>query len=76
MPVIPATLEAEIREIVVQGDRGSKPAWANSLGNPISKTPIIHIKKGVGLVEWLKVQVLSSNLSIAKKKAKKPTKGK
>jgi hypothetical protein len=34
-----------------QEDRVSKPAWANSLQGPISKTPIT--KKG--LLEWLKV---------------------
>jgi hypothetical protein len=40
-----------------QEDWGSKPAWANSLQVPISKTP--HTK--TGLVEWLKVYALSSN---------------
>jgi hypothetical protein len=34
-----------------QEDHGSKPAWANSLRDPICKK--IHHKKG--LVEWLKV---------------------
>jgi hypothetical protein len=34
-----------------QEDYGSKPAWANRLGDPILKK--IHHEKG--LVEWLKV---------------------
>jgi hypothetical protein len=34
-----------------QEDHGSKPAWANSSQDPVSKKPIT--KKG--LVEWLKV---------------------
>jgi hypothetical protein len=34
-----------------QEDHGSKPTWANSLQDPISKIP--NAKKG--LVEWLKV---------------------
>jgi hypothetical protein len=50
-----------------QEDQGSKPAWGNSSNDPISKKPIT--KKG--LVEWLKVKALSSNLSTAKKKKKK-----
>jgi hypothetical protein len=37
--------------LATQEDRGSKPAWANSLRDPISKIPIAKI----GLVEWLKV---------------------
>jgi hypothetical protein len=37
--------------------------WANSPQDPISKNPIT--KKG--LVEWLKVSALSSNLSTASK---------
>jgi hypothetical protein len=40
-----------------------KPAWANSLQNPISKNT--HHKKG--LVEWLKVKALSSNPSTPNK---------
>jgi hypothetical protein len=40
-----------------QEDRGSKSARVNSSRDPISKK--IHHKKG--LVEWLKVKVLSSN---------------
>jgi hypothetical protein len=43
-----------------QEGRGSKPAPANSLGDPISKIPIT--KKG-GLVEWLKEWALSSKPS-------------
>jgi hypothetical protein len=50
-----------------QKDRGSKPAWANGLQDPISKKTIT--KKG--LMEWLKVQALSSNPSTTKKKKKK-----
>jgi hypothetical protein len=42
-----------------QEDRGSKPAWANSLRNPFLEKPITKI----GLVEWLKVKALSSNPS-------------
>jgi hypothetical protein len=47
-------------------DRSSKPAQANSLGDPISKKPIT--KKG--LVKWLKVKALSSSSSTAKKENK------
>jgi hypothetical protein len=50
-----------------QEDCGSKPSWANSSQDPISKN---HITKN-WLVEWLKVKVLSSSLSTAKKKKKK-----
>jgi hypothetical protein len=57
-PIFLATWEAENQE-----DRGSKPAWANSSQDPISKKP--------GLVEWLKVKALSSSSSTAKKKKKK-----
>jgi hypothetical protein len=49
-----------------QQDHGSKPAWANSSSDPISKKPIT--KKGV--VEWLKVQALSSSPSTTQKKKK------
>jgi hypothetical protein len=45
-----------------QEDGSSKPAQANSSGNPISKNPITKI----GLVEWLKLKTLNSNLSTAK----------
>jgi hypothetical protein len=48
-----------------QEDRGSKPAQANSSGDPISKK-IFHKKKG--LVQWLKVKALSSSPSSAKKR--------
>jgi hypothetical protein len=58
MPVFLATQRQR------SGDHGSKPAWANSLRDLILKKPIA--KKGV--VEWLKVWVLSSNQSAAKKK--------
>jgi hypothetical protein len=47
LPVIPATQEAD------KEDRSSKPAQANSFRDTISKEKI-------GLVEWLKVKVLSS----------------
>jgi hypothetical protein len=47
-----------------QEDFGSKPAWAKSLQDTTSKIPIT--KKG--LVEWLKVKVLSSSPSTTKKK--------
>jgi hypothetical protein len=50
-----------------QEDRGSKPARANSARDPTLKK---HITER-GLVEWLKVEVLSSNPSAAKKKKKK-----
>jgi hypothetical protein len=42
-------------------DHGLKSAWANSLQDPILKTPIT--KKG--LVDWLEVQSLSSSPSSA-----------
>jgi hypothetical protein len=48
-------------------DRNSKPAWANSSQHPSSKKTL-HEK---GLVEWLKVEALSSNPSATKKKKKK-----
>jgi hypothetical protein len=44
-----------------QEDHGSEPAWANS-----SKDPILKIQKG--LVEWLKVKVLSCTVPQKKKK--------
>jgi hypothetical protein len=47
-----------------QEDSSSKPTQANSLQDPISKKTY-HNK---GLVEWFKVQALSSNPSITKKK--------
>jgi hypothetical protein len=45
----------------------SKPAWANSSKRPYLKKPFTKI----GLVEWLKVEALSSSLSSMKKKKKK-----
>jgi hypothetical protein len=50
-----------------QEDRGLKPAWANSLPDPISKKTITKI----GLVVWLKVKALCSNPRTTKKKKKK-----
>jgi hypothetical protein len=50
-----------------QKDHSSKPAQGNSSRHPILKKPIT--KKG--LVEWLKVQALSSNPRTTKKKKKK-----
>jgi hypothetical protein len=49
-----------------QKDSSSKPNQAKSSRDPISKK--IHHKKG--LMEWLKMQALSSNSSTAKKKEK------
>jgi hypothetical protein len=46
-----------------QEDCGLKPAWANSLWDPISKNP-----SQKGLAKWLKVKALSSNPSTEKKK--------
>jgi hypothetical protein len=50
-----------------QEDHSSKPAWANSSQDPISKKPITK----TGLVEWLKGKALSSSPNTAKKKKKK-----
>jgi hypothetical protein len=47
-----------------QEDLGSKPARVNNSQNPILKKT--HHKKG--LMEWLKVEALSSNPSTAKRK--------
>jgi hypothetical protein len=47
-----------------QEDRSSNPALANSLRGPILKKT--HHKKG--LLEWFKVQAMSSNPSTTKKK--------
>jgi hypothetical protein len=47
-----------------QEDHRSKPAQANSSGDPIWKNP----SQKIGLVEWLKEKALSSNPSIKKKK--------
>jgi hypothetical protein len=57
-PVILATQEAEISRIAVRGQ-----PRANSSQDPTWKKPITKIR----LVEWLKVKVLSSNLSTTKK---------
>jgi hypothetical protein len=46
-----------------QEDCGSKPAWANSSARHYLKTPFIKI----GLMEWLKVNALSSSPSITDK---------
>jgi hypothetical protein len=59
-----------------QEDPGSKPAQANRLGNPISKTS--STKKGQQMyqvVEYLpcKCETLSSNRSTTTKKKKKST---
>jgi hypothetical protein len=50
-----------------QEDQGSKPSWANSSRDPISKEP----SQKIGLVEWLKVKTPSSNLSTTKKQTKR-----
>jgi hypothetical protein len=50
-------------------DHGSKTAWANSLQDPTSKTPIT--KKG--LVDWLKAESLSSSPSPVPNAKKKQT---
>jgi hypothetical protein len=62
-PVIIATQEAEIRRISVQ----SQPRQ-NSSQDPISKNKTIT---KIGLVEWLKVQALSSSPSAANKSVNK-----
>jgi hypothetical protein len=62
--VILATQEAEIRRILVR-----RFAWTNSLQDPISKKPIAKR----GLVEWLKVEALSSNPSATKERKKEST---
>jgi hypothetical protein len=58
MPVILSTQEAEIRESWLLA------SWANSSGIPYLKKPFTKI----GLVEWLKVNALSSSPSSAKQK--------
>jgi hypothetical protein len=60
----PVTQDEEIRKIM-----GSKSAWANSLQDPTSKTPIT--KKG--LVDWLKAESLSLSPSSAPHTKKKQT---
>jgi hypothetical protein len=47
-----------------QEDHGSKPAWTNSLRDPILKKLITKIR----LVDWPKVKALSSNPSTGKQK--------
>jgi hypothetical protein len=49
-----------------QKDHGWKPAQGNTSSEPILQKPITKI----GLVEWLKVEALSSNPSTVKKKKK------
>jgi hypothetical protein len=49
-----------------QEDRSLKPARENNFQDPISKKPITD----KGLMEWLKVEALSSNPSTAKHKNK------
>jgi hypothetical protein len=61
--IILATQDEEIN----QEDHGLRPAQRNSLREPISKNPIT--KKG--LMEWLKVEALSSNPQYSKKKKKR-----
>jgi hypothetical protein len=56
MPIILATQEA--------GSGGLKPALANSSTRPYLKKPVTKI----GLVEWLKVKILSLSPSTTKKK--------
>jgi plasmid maintenance system antidote protein VapI len=58
MPIILATQEAEIRKIMA----GSHP------GEIVPETLSRKNLRRKGLVEWLKVQALSSNPSIEKKK--------
>jgi hypothetical protein len=50
-----------------QEDCSSKPARADSSARPYLEKPFTKI----GLVEWLKVKVLSSSPSTVKKKKKK-----
>jgi hypothetical protein len=50
-----------------QEDCSSKPAWANSSQDPISKISITE----KGLAEGLREKVLSSSLSTAKQNKKK-----
>jgi hypothetical protein len=62
MPVILAIQEARDQE-----DYGLKPAQPNSSARPYLEKPFTKI----GLVEWLKVKVLSLSPSMQKKKKKK-----
>jgi hypothetical protein len=50
-----------------QEDCSSKPAQANSSARPYLKKPFTKIR----LVEWLKVKVLGSSPSTAKKKKRR-----
>jgi hypothetical protein len=53
-----------------QEDLSLKPAWANSLRDPISKKKKkIHCKKG--LVEWLKVRPCTKPVPLKKRRRKK-----
>jgi hypothetical protein len=60
MPIIPAIQEAEIRRIVVQSQL--KQIVLETLSQKKKK------HKKIGLVEWLKVKVLISSPTNAKKK--------
>jgi hypothetical protein len=62
MPVILTAQEVEIRRHTVQGQ-----PWSNSLQDPLSKN--LNTKKR--LVEWLKVEALSSSPSTTKKKSRR-----
>jgi hypothetical protein len=53
--------------ILTSGELKFEPTWANSLRDPISKKPFTKKK---GLVEWLKVKVLSSSPNNGRKKKK------
>jgi hypothetical protein len=64
MPVILATQEAEIRRIAVQ----SQP---RQIFHKILSRKTLSQKKKIGLVEWLKVNALSSSPSTLKKKKSK-----
>jgi hypothetical protein len=61
MPVILTTQEAENRRIAVQGQ----------LGQIVHETYLKKTLHKKGLVEWLKVQALSSDSSTIKKERKK-----
>jgi hypothetical protein len=62
-PVIPATQQAEIRSIAVQGQ-----PWANSSGDPISKNPM---QERAGRVAQGESPVLKPQTQKKKKKKKK-----
>jgi sporulation protein YlmC with PRC-barrel domain len=64
MSVILATQEAEIRNIVVQIQPGQIVHETLSQKHPSQKKK--EKEKEKELVEWLRVQTLSSNLSTAK----------